>query len=79
MTIFTLPCYNRAKYLIFYTRYIYIVSVFSSEQHVNEILELLTTEQGIETLFNKFEQLGFCRFYLSSLNPFYPFYHLWSS
>jgi uncharacterized membrane protein YdjX (TVP38/TMEM64 family) len=41
---------------------------------VNEILELLTTEQGIETLFNKFEQLGFfVGFLLVFIESFLPF------
>lgn len=41
---------------------------------MNEILELLTTEQGIETLFNKFEQLGFfVGFLLVFIESFLPF------
>ena len=41
---------------------------------MNEILELLTTEQGIETLFNKFEQLGFfAGFLLVFIESFLPF------
>ena len=41
---------------------------------MNEILELLTTEQGIETLFNKFEQLGFfVGFLLVFSESFLPF------
>ena len=41
---------------------------------MNDILELLTTEQGIETLFNKFEQLGFfVGFLLVFSESFLPF------
>lgn len=41
---------------------------------MNEIIELLTTEQGIETLFNKFEQLGFfVGFLLVFIESFLPF------
>lgn len=41
---------------------------------MNELIELLTTEQGIETLFQKFEDLGFIvGFLLVFIEAFLPF------
>ena len=41
---------------------------------MNELIELLTTEQGIETLFQKFEDLGFIvGFLLVFVEAFLPF------
>ena len=41
---------------------------------MNEYIELLTTEQGIETLFQKFEELGFIvGFLLVCIEAFLPF------